>query len=64
MRMDDAYYAEVEKLADVIHEQKGNPLTGAFDSWKEAERMVLARRSRQQQIAADSTVLRDSLISA
>lgn len=42
---DDYYYSEVEKLAGLIHRNKGNPRAGALDSWKQAEAMMLQRAS-------------------
>jgi hypothetical protein len=53
MQYDESYYAEVEKLASILHERKGNPRTGALDSWNLAESIirgqgVLARRSFEE----------------
>lgn len=47
MQCDDTYYAEVSKLAHILHERKGNPLTGALDSWREAECMIRAHHVRK-----------------
>lgn len=47
MQRDDAYYAEVEKLAQILHASKGNPRTGALDSWIQAEKLILMKRFRE-----------------
>lgn len=48
MQCDDAYYAEVSKLARILHANKGNPLAGALDSWREAECIIRAHHSRRR----------------
>lgn len=37
MHKDLYYYENIEKLATLLHRQKGDPRTGALDTWKEAE---------------------------
>jgi hypothetical protein len=63
-RNDDYYYAEVGKLASVPHANKGNPLTGALDTWKEAEKMISAQKAEAGDDLSGQETLYNSLVSA